>query len=932
MNNVIRRSLSQCLVFWLALTLFSPVAGAVVVGASQGLCTHVYLPDDSAATGIEVSLRINGGTTAAAHWGSRPPSVPTSRLVGEVPPADGAWHQLNVDLATGLSQPVPAGAEISDIVWVLHRNAGIVETWSDTCLAEASDIPPVITLLGNDPLFLEQGNPFSDPGSVCTDNVDGPCTATVDASALDVYTLGDYEVAYSATDSDGNTTRVVRVVTVVEEDTPPVITLLGADPVVLTVGSDYFEPELSFSCLDERYDGDCTAAVQVDLSQVNTNVLGLHRVVYSVTDSAGQRTEAIRGVIVRFERRLEAELATNPELHMQTITSPTSSNGQYMQWAPGEPWGLLIWNVNVEVASSYQLQFALACAASTPPCTTRTRDVIVNGTLVGQITHESTGGWAIFEEFELSVQLNAGNNTVQLSTPTNSTQVGPHVDYLDVVFDQDAEWRNVHPPVISLANPGPINLPRGATFTLPTYTCRDDVDGDCSAGVVVGGDTVDPNTGGTYVVTFSATDLAGNTAQVALTVNVEAFQMGSLTRSMWLGIGGKPVSSLTGNAAYPQSPTSVGAIPSFESAPAGDNYGQRIQGYLHPTTSGLYTFWIASDDASQLLLSTDSSPANARLIAEVPGSNYTNLREWTKYAQQTSAAIQLTAGQVYYIEALHKEGTGGEHVSVAWQGPGIAQQVIPKTAVSPLTYMNAPPTVVLKGSVNPNVLTGTAYTDPGFTCQDDLDGECSAAVVVGGSVNTNTPGTYVITYDVTDNDGNAAPRVSRTVTVGPAIQGSITREKWNGLNSGARVDSLTTHANYPGNPSVVDTITAFDSAPGGTTYGQRVHGYLHPTVTGQYTFWIASDDASQLWLNTTGTSQAGISKIAEVPGANLTGYQEWTKYSQQQSVTITLTAGQAYYIRALHKQAWSAQHLEVAWQGPGFSRQIIPGSVLSPMP
>jgi hypothetical protein len=34
------------------------------------------------------------------------------------------------------------------------------------------------------------------------------------------------------------------------------------------------------------------------------------------------------------------------------------------------------------------------------------------------------------------------------------------------------------------------------------------------------------------------------------------------------------------------------------------------------------------------------------------------------------------AGQMYYIEALHKEGAGGDNLAVAWQGPGISQQVI----------------------------------------------------------------------------------------------------------------------------------------------------------------------------------------------------------------------------------------------------------------
>ena len=54
-----------------------------------------------------------------------------------------------------------------------------------------------------------------------------------------------------------------------------------------------------------------------------------------------------------------------------------------------------------------------------------------------------------------------------------------------------------------------------------------------------------------------------------------------------------------------------------------------------------------------------------------------------KYAEQKSAAINLTAGQKYYIYALMKEEGGGDNLAVAWQGPGITQQVIDGQNLSP---------------------------------------------------------------------------------------------------------------------------------------------------------------------------------------------------------------------------------------------------------
>ena len=87
-------------------------------------------------------------------------------------------------------------------------------------------------------------------------------------------------------------------------------------------------------------------------------------------------------------------------------------------------------------------------------------------------------------------------------------------------------------------------------------------------------------------------------------------------------------------------------------------------------------FWIASDDAGELYLSTDESPANKQLIASVPG--WTSSQEWGKYAEQESSPRSLVAGRSYYIEALMKEGGGGDNLAVRWELPsGTIQTPIP---------------------------------------------------------------------------------------------------------------------------------------------------------------------------------------------------------------------------------------------------------------
>ncbi|MCK4998882.1 MAG: hypothetical protein KAS23_05075, partial [Anaerohalosphaera sp.] len=154
---------------------------------------------------------------------------------------------------------------------------------------------------------------------------------------------------------------------------------------------------------------------------------------------------------------------------------------------------------------------------------------------------------------------------------------------------------------------------------------------------------------------------------------------GSITRQVWQDVYGAYVYELTNNDAYPDSPDIVDEITSFE-APTdwADSYGTRIHGFLAPKVSGNYTFWIASDDRSELWLSSNTDPDNAVKIAEVSGiiNAWTEPRQWDKHASQRSNSIKLTAGKAYYIMALQKEGNGGDNLSVAWQGGGITQQVI----------------------------------------------------------------------------------------------------------------------------------------------------------------------------------------------------------------------------------------------------------------
>jgi signal transduction histidine kinase len=135
---------------------------------------------------------------------------------------------------------------------------------------------------------------------------------------------------------------------------------------------------------------------------------------------------------------------------------------------------------------------------------------------------------------------------------------------------------------------------------------------------------------------------------------------------------------------YPFHPSVRDVRSSFEAPPgAGDYYLTRMRGYLHPTKSGEYTFWIASDNSSELWLSTNEDPTRSRRIAFISRYNWVSPHEWSRFFSQRSESIFLEAGHSYYIEALQEQTTQADHLSVAWRGPEMNRAVISGQYLTP---------------------------------------------------------------------------------------------------------------------------------------------------------------------------------------------------------------------------------------------------------
>ena len=379
-----------------------------------------------------------------------------------------------------------------------------------------------------------------------------------------------------------------------------------------------------------------------------------------------------------------------------------------------------------------------------------------------------------------------------------------------------------------------------------------------------------------------------------------------ITREVWTNMVAG--SDLTNSAFLGQPAALMEQVTALE-APTnvGINYGQRLHGYIHAPVSGTYTFWIAGGQNAQLWLGTGDNPTNKQLVAVVPGA--TGFREWNKYPGQRSAAVTLAAGGIYYVAVLDEETGGTIPVSVAWQMPdGTFEGPIPAMRLTPYDsdYDGMPDWYERQEGLNPY--------DPDDAGKDaDFDGLSNLAEYQAGS----DPRRYDV--DIVALGGLSAAGSTR----------GLLWECWTNFARGNGISCLTGVTNYPLKPDQRDLSIKFESLSNkGHEYGERMRGWLLPPVTGDYTFWIASDDEGELWLST-GENPAQKKRIASVP--YWAGFRDWTKYLEQCSGPIHLEAGKAYYIEGLHHQSENLDNFAVAWQPPGATQpEVISAPYVAP--
>ena len=150
------------------------------------------------------------------------------------------------------------------------------------------------------------------------------------------------------------------------------------------------------------------------------------------------------------------------------------------------------------------------------------------------------------------------------------------------------------------------------------------------------------------------------------------------------------------------------------------------------------------------------------------------------------------------------------------------------------------PVIALLGADPQTVEFGTTYTELNATATDEVDDddELTRRIVIdANAVDVDLIGTYAVTYDVTDAEGNAADRVTRMVMVTDTVIPDITAPLAITFEA---TDTLTplSRSDYGTATSGDDTADITDDAPDAFPLGAT-------TIT-----WTATDPATNEMMAT----------------------------------------------------------------------------------
>ena len=364
-------------------------------------------------------------------------------------------------------------------------------------------------------------------------------------------------------------------------------------------------------------------------------------------------------------------------------------------------------------------------------------------------------------------------------------------------------------------------------------------------------------------------------------------------------------------------------------------YSIRWTGYLVFPVTDSYTLSAYCDRGLRVWVNT----------AAIDATTAPKLDYWTttnKTTKVSSTAVgSRTAGVFYNFKVEYRDDatfSNDAMIRLMWSragAPGV-ETVIPVSAMTTENFLPASAIPVINSlpvavgvSGAPFLFNLSATNSPTSFGATGLPSGLVLDTATGAITGTmNVPaGWYFPTISASNANGTDA-RTLPLLVVGTG--GLLTREMWTGVAAApAGVETVPIWTA----PTSTSTITTFEApADAGDSYGERIRGFITPAVSGNYTFFLSSDENAELWVSANAEparrlKRSWVRGSAVTPGA-------WETLPTQKSLQMKLAAGDKVYVETVRRETTGSDHLAIAWRKPtdaaNSTPEIIPSWALSP--
>ncbi len=622
---------------------------------------------------------------------------------------------------------------------------------------------PTITGAKNTTAYLNHSfNPKK--GVVAKDNVDGNITSRIKISGkVNTKKTGKYTLTYKATDKAKNTRTVKRVVTVKKDTTKPIITGVSNK----TVYKGYsFNPKTGVKATDNA-DGNLTSKIKVS-GKVNTKKVGKYKIKYTVIDKTNNKRIVTRTITVKKDTTKptisgvsnKAIYAGSTFKPLTGVTAKDNADGNITKKIK------VTGKVNTNKIGTYKLTYTVSDKTKNKRTVTR-KITVKKDTIKPTISGAKNKSINIDTSFNPRAGVTAKDNVdgnitknIKISGTVNTKKAGSYkltYDITDKAKNKTTVYRTIKvvdnvKPVIKGINNTQVAL--GEMFDiLKGVSASDKNDGDLTSKIKVEG-TVDVNKIGTYKLTYSVSDKAGN--KVSKQRNVTVVDKVS------------PVINGVKNYEIPFGQE----FDSLKGVAATDNYDGdltseiKVEGEVNVEKAGIYSLTYSVSDQS------GNNVSVKRTVTVIDS---------TAPVLSGVEDIQINFGEDFNpLKGITASDNSDGDITSKIKVDGTVD--INKAGSYKLTYsvsdvsgntVTADRTVTVIDNVKP-VFSGVSdvtiglYTEfnvlNGVSASDNNDGDITSKILTAGSVDTQKEGEYTVTYTVSDAAGNTG-KVTRIITV-----------------------------------------------------------------------------------------------------------------------------------------------------------------------